>query len=237
MTGRELTEAPGAPARALSPQRVRAPVAEWGARATAWTRAALRDLLYSFAVTAWSVAGFTILVTGVAVTSSLLVLVAGVFVWIGFVHVLRWTTWVDRSAAGWQRRERLTVVYRRPVRRGFTPNLKTLTADPQTWKEMAWLGVNSLVGFGGGLAVTTAAGLVVTYVSMPLWFWAVSHPHTEYGVTAFGPLTIDTLGEALLAPVVGFALTPLVLLLARLFAKAHARLATRMLSSQNGALR
>jgi len=37
------------------------------------------------------------------VTVSLLVLVVGVFVWIGFAYIVRWTTWVDRRLAGWQR--------------------------------------------------------------------------------------------------------------------------------------
>jgi hypothetical protein len=80
----------------------------------AWTIAALRDLVYAGAVFVWSIAAFTILVTGVSVTVSLLVLIVGVFVWIGFAYVLRWTTWVDRRLAGWQRHERIRAHYRRP---------------------------------------------------------------------------------------------------------------------------
>ena len=158
---------------------------------------------------AWSIAAFTILVTGAAVTASLLFLVVGVFVWIGFVHVLRWTTWVDRRLAGWQRHERVPAAYRRPADRGFIPYLRTLSSDPQTWKDMAWLGVTSIVGFAGGLAVITAAGLAATYVSMPLWYWAASHPRQEYGVTNLGFLTVDTLGEAGIAAAIGLAAHPL----------------------------
>ena len=138
-------------------------------RIRAWTRAALRDVLCCVAVFAWSIAGFTILVTGAAVTGSLLFLVVGVFVWIGFVHVLRWTTSVDRKLASWQRHERVPAAYRRPAARGFMAYLKTLPLDPQTWKDMAWLGVNSILGFAGRLAVTTVGGLAASYVSMPLW--------------------------------------------------------------------
>jgi hypothetical protein len=47
----------------------------------------------------WSVVGFTILVTGVSVTASLLFLVIGVLVGIGCAYVVRWTTWVDRRLA------------------------------------------------------------------------------------------------------------------------------------------
>jgi len=199
-------------------------------RIRAWTGSALRDVVYCGAVLAWSIAGFTILVTGAAVTASLLFLVVGVFVWICFVHVLRWTTWIDRRLAGWQRHERVPAAYRRPTDRGFIPYLQTLSADPQTWKDMAWLGVTSIVGFAGGLAVITAAGLAATYVSMPLWYWAASHPHQEYGVTNLGFRTVDTLPEAGLAAAIGLVLIPVVLLLARWCAATHAGLAVRMLA-------
>jgi Putative sensor len=198
-------------------------------RVRAWTRSSLRDLVYAGAVGVWSVVGFTVLVTGVSVTSSLLVLVVGVFVWIGFAHVLRWMTLVDRALAGWRRQERVPAVYRRPGARGLTPYLKTLSSDPQTWRDLAWLGVTSIVGFASGLVVITAAGLAVTYVSMPLWYWAISDPRTEYGVTNLGLFTVDTLREAGFATAIGLAIIPLVLLLARWCAATHAGLAVRLL--------
>jgi hypothetical protein len=199
------------------------------ARTRAWTLQSLRDVGYSGAVLVWSVAVFSILVSGGAGTASLLVFVVGVVVWIGFVYVARWTTWVDRRLAGWQRRERVLAVYRRPTASGFLPFVKSLTSDPQTWRDLAWMVVTSVVGFAGGLAVVTAASLAVSYVSMPLWFWAVTDPHSEYGLTNLGRFTVDTLGEALTMTAVGVALIPLVLLLARWFATAHAGLAARLL--------
>jgi hypothetical protein len=202
-------------------------------RIRAWTGSALRDVAYCGAVLVWSIAAFTILVTGAAVTASLLFLVVGVFVWIGLVHVLRWTTWVDRRLAGWQRHESVPAAYRRPTDRGFIPYLRTLSSDPQTWKDMAWLVVTSTIGFVGGLAVITLAGLAVTYVSMPLWYWAASHPQQEYGVTNLGFLTVDTLREAGIAAAIGLALIPLVLLLSRCCATAHAGLAIRILASRD----
>jgi hypothetical protein len=199
-------------------------------RVRAWTRSALRDVAYCGAVLAWSIAGFTILVTGAAVTASLLFLVVGVLVWIAFVHVLRWTTWIDRKLAGWQRNESVPAAYRRPTDRGFIPYVRTLSSDPQTWKDMAWLGLTSIIGFAGGLAVITAAGLAATYLSMPLWYWAASHPHQEYGVTNLGFLTVDTLGKAGIAAAIGLVLIPYVLLQARWCAATHVGLAVRMLA-------
>ena len=199
-------------------------------RIRAWTRSAVRDVGYCGAVLAWSIACFTVLVTGAAVTASLLFLVIGVFVWIGFVHVMRWTTRIDRRLAGWQRHERVPATYRRPTDRGFIPYLRMLSSDPQTWKDMAWLGVTSILGFAGGLAVITAAGLAATCVSMPLWYWAASHPDKEYGVTNIGLLTVDTLGDAGIAAAIGLVLIPFVLLLARWCAATHAALAVRLLA-------
>jgi hypothetical protein len=216
ITRTAVSEAPG---RATRPSRVRA-----------WIESALRDLVYAGAVFLWSIAAFAILVTGVSVTASLLVLVIGVFVWIGFAYVLRWTTWVDRRLAGWQRKDRVSAVYRRPAARGFVPLLKTVSSDPQTWKDMAWLGLTSVAGFTLGLAALTAAGIVLAYLSMPIWYWAISDPDTQYGLTNLGLFTVDTVSEALAASAIGLALAPIALLLARGAAKAHAGLAARILS-------
>jgi hypothetical protein len=177
----------------------------------------------------WSIAGFTILVSGVSVTASLLFLLVGVFVWIGFAYVLRWTTWVDRRLAGWQREEPVPAVYRRPASRGLLPLLKTVSSDRQTWRDMAWLALTSIVGFTLGLAVITFAGLVLAYVSMPAWYWAVSDPQVEYGLTNLGLFTVDTLGKALAMTAIGLGLTPVALLFARWVAAIHAGLAARLL--------
>ena len=208
--------------REVMPQSTDAQPRRW--RIRAWTRSALRDLGYCGAVLAWSIACFTVLVAGVAVTASLLFLLLGVFVWIGFVHVMRWTTRIDRRLAGWQRHERVPATYRRTTDRGFIPYLRMLSSDPQTWKDMAWLGVTSVIGFAGGLAVITAAGLSATGVSMPLWYWAASNPDNV------GFLTVDTLGDAGIAAAIGLVLIPFVLPLARWCAATHAALAVGLLA-------
>lgn len=199
-------------------------------RISAWTRSALRDLVYDAAVFLWSVVAFTVLVTGVTVTVSVLVLFIGVFVWIGFAYLVRWTTWVDRRLAGWQRGERVQAVYRRPHARGFFPLLRAVSSDSQTWKDLSWLGLTSIVGFALGLMAITAVGVVLAYVSMPIWYWAVSDPHSQYGITNLGLFTVDSLGEAFAVMGIGLVLAPIALLLTRGCATAHAALAARILS-------
>ena len=203
-------------------------------RLRAWTASSLRDVVYAGAVSLWSIAAFTILVTGVSVTASLLVLVFGVFVWVGFVRIVRWATRVDRGLAGWLRHERVPAVYRRPAAPGFVPLLRTVSSDPQTWRDMGWLGVTSIVGFTLGFAVIAAAGVVLAYLSMPIWYWAIADPHDQYGLTNLGLATVDTLGEAFAVAGIGLVLAPIVLLVARGCARWHAALAARFLGPPPG---
>src|SRR5215207_4754297 len=63
------------------------------------------------------------------------------------------------------------------------------------------------------------------------WYWTVSHPPSQYGVTNLGVITVDTLGEAVITAAFGLVLIPLVLLLARWCATTHAGLAVRLLAS------
>ena len=200
-----------------------------GARLRKWTATSLRDLVYCGAVFLWSIVAFTVVVTGVSVTLSLLILIIGVFVWVGFVYVLRWMTRVDRGLAGWQRGERVGVVYRRPDEKGFVPLLKTVTADPQTWRDMGWLALTSIVGFTLGLIAVTVAGFALAYVTLPIWYWALTDPGGEYGLANLGLFTVDTLGEAFAAAAIGLVLIPVALLIARGCASAHAALAARVL--------
>jgi hypothetical protein len=86
-----------------------------------------------------------------------------------------------------------------------------------------------------GLAVITAGAIVLAYLSMPIWYWAISDPHAQYGLTNLGLFTVDTLGEAFALTAIGLALAPLALLLARGCAGLHAGLAARLLGPSPGA--
>lgn len=195
----------------------------------AWATSGLRDIGYAAATLAWSIVGFTVLVTGVSVTFSLLILVIGLPVWVGFAHIVRWTTRVDRRLAGWQRGQPVRASYRRPAADGFGPALRALRTDPQTWRDLAWLALASIVGFTLSLVVITTAGVVLTWVSLPAWYWAVSDPSAHYWLTNLGPIIVDTPGEAVAVSGVGLALIPLVLRLATWAAAVHTGLAERIL--------
>jgi hypothetical protein len=65
---------------------------------------------------------------------------------------------------------------------------------------------------------------------MPIWYWAISDPEGQYGLTNLGLFTVDTLGGAMAVIGIGLVLAPLALLVARGCATAHAALAARVLS-------
>jgi hypothetical protein len=199
--------------------------------ATKYLQQSARDLTYTSAVLAWSIVGFNVWVAGVSVTASVLVLVVGVFVWMGFAYLMRATTSVDRRLAGWIRHEPVDVEYR-ASRPGVLARLRTITTDPQTWREFGWMALNSVVGFVLGILVLTALGIALAYVTLPVWYWAISNPADQYGLTNVGLFTVDTLGEAFAMMAAGLALIPLVMLIARGAAAGHSALAARVLTTR-----
>src|SRR5215207_8825016 len=48
--------------------------------------------------------------------------------------------------------------------------------------------LTSIAGFTLQLAAITAAGVVIAYVSMAIWYWRSRIPHAQYGRTDLGLL-------------------------------------------------
>ncbi len=184
-----------------------------------------RDLLYLLAILATSILAFCVWVTALSLVLSLLVFVVGVFVWLGSVYVFRWTTWLDRRLAGWERREPIAAVYRQPREPGVMALLRTVTADPQTWKELGWLVLNSVLGFIFAVVSLSVTVLAVAYVLMPAWWWAIPDPSTQYGTLELGLFTVESTGQALIATGIGLVLLPVAWWLNRGAVAGHAALA------------
>jgi hypothetical protein len=128
-----------------------------------------------------SIVAFCLWVTCLSVTLSLLVFVVGAFVWLGSAYAFRWTTWIDRRLAGWIRGEQVGAVYRRPESRGVLELLRCVTTDPQTWKDLGWLVLHSVVGFALSLCALVVTTVVLAEVLMPAWWWAIPNPASSMG--------------------------------------------------------
>jgi signal transduction histidine kinase len=189
-----------------------------------------RDLGYIGAMLGSSILAFCVWVTCLTVTVSLLIFIVGAFVWLGSVYAFRWTTWIDRRLAGWIRRERVAAVYRRPESRSILELLRCVTTDPQTWKDLAWLVLHSVVGFALSIAALAATVTVVGYILMPAWWWAIPDPGSQYGTTELGLFTVESTGTAFITTGIGLVLAPLALLLNRGVVLLHSALAVRILA-------
>ena len=189
-----------------------------------------RDIAYLGAVFLWSILGFSLWVTGVSVTASLLVLVVGLPAWVAFAYLMRWTTRVDRRLAGWLRGTPVEATYAGRREPGFLALVRTITRDPQTWRDLGWLVVGSLVGLALSSATLAMLGVTLQYLTSPLWSWAINDPEAHYGLTNLVLFTNDTLVEAFAVAGIGLLLAPITLLLAHACATTHAALATRLLS-------
>jgi signal transduction histidine kinase len=190
-----------------------------------------RDIAYLLAAFCMSIVGFVVWVTGMSVTLSLLVLIVGVFVWLGTAYAFRYTVTIDRYLAGWVRRRRVTGVYRKPPTRGVWARIKSVTTDPQTWKDFGWLVGNSAIGFAFSLAALTATAFVIGYITMPLWWWAIDDPHKQYGTLNLGLYTVTSTGRAFVTSALGLVLLPVALLINRGVTAGHSALAARILGA------
>jgi len=188
-----------------------------------------RDLLYLLAVLSMSIIEFVVWVTGVSITASLLILVIGLLVWLGAAYAFRGTASIDRRLAGWLRGEPLPGVYRSPESKGILVRVRTVTVDPQTWKDFAWSVLNSIGGFVLALFGISVTVLVIGWITMPLWWWAIPDPHHQYGTLNFGLYTVNSLGWAFVTTAIGLLVAPLALAINHWLAVGHAALAVRIL--------
>lgn len=180
-------------------------------------------------VLAASIVEFVVWVTGVSVTASLLVLVIGLLVWLVTICVFRIAADVDRRTAGWYRRRPIRGDYRTSYDPGFLTRVRVVSTDPRTWKDLGWLVVNSTVGFVLATAAITFTAVVISYIAMPLWWWAINDPSKQYGTLNLGIYTVTSTGWALVTTGIGLVLLPVAALLNRAAAAGHAGLAARLL--------
>ena len=99
-----------------------------------------------------------------------------------------------------------------------------MALDPQTWRDLGWLGGQTVLG---PLAFTAVAGLwggPLFLLTLPTWSWAVDR-------FPLGLLTVTNERDALLAALVGLLLLPVAARLVRLLGAGTARAAETALGA------
>jgi hypothetical protein len=188
-----------------------------------------RDAGYVLAMLVQSIAGFWVLAACVMATAILLPTVVGVLVGVASAYILRGLTNVDRRLAGWYLERPVRGRYRRPSDPGVIALVKTVGRDPRTWKDTGWVLGNSVAGLALGTVALVVTSLTISYITTPLWWWAVPHPHENYAVLNLGIYTVTSTGLALVTTAIGLALAPVAIALNRRIASGHARAARRAL--------
>ena len=188
----------------------------------AWIRRVGRDTLYLTIALVTSVLAFAVWVAGLSVSLSLALFIVGLPVILLTAIAFRWTVELDRRNAA--------LVFGRPVPARYRdhrgPLLTRLSAtlrDPQTWKDLLWLVLHSVLGFGFGVAAVTLVTSTLGTAALPLWYWSVP------GGVEFGLWSVDTLPEALATALLAIPMAAITVPLLRVMAVAHGRLAAWLL--------
>ena len=146
-----------------------------------------RDFAYLTIGLATSILAFCVWVTGVTVALSFAILIVGIPVAIAAFWAFRLTVELDRRNAALVLGSRIRGSYREPQTRGWLERLRVTLSDPQSWRDLAWLIVHSILGFAFGVAIISLAGLTLAYLSLPAWEWALPE-----GERVGAPWTIDS---------------------------------------------
>jgi hypothetical protein len=182
-----------------------------------------REAAYLTAGLLTSVLAFTVWVTAVTVSLTLALFVVGLPVMLASAVVFRWTAELDRHNA--------SLFLGRAVRGRYLDHradtllgrLAATFRDPQTWRDLSWLTVHSIVGFAFGTIAVTAVATVLGLAVLPAWSWALPD-----GVQ-FGLWTADTLPLAFASAFLAIPLAAITVVALRWMAWTEALLAASLL--------
>ena len=182
-----------------------------------------RDTAYLTLGLLTSVLAFGVWVAALTVSLTFAILIIGLPIMIGSAFLFRWTAELDRQNAALVFGRPVRGVYRNHRRPTLWGRLKATLADPQVWRDLAWLIVHSVVGFAFGVLAVTLVITTLGIATLPLWYWPISE-----GVH-FGLWTVDTLPEALGSALLALPAAVITVVVLRGLARFHASLAVEFL--------
>jgi Putative sensor len=206
-------------------------VAAPGARATLARvlRRAGIDTLYLTIGLATSIVAFGVAVTGVIASVTTAAFIIGLPVILLSAIAFRWVADLDRRNAALVLGRQLRGRYHDKRGQRFLQRLSTTLRDGQTWRDLAWLAIHSVLGFGFGCAAVAAVAEVIGTALLPAWYWALPDGAN------WGIWKVDSLGEAFLAAPVAIPLGAIAVALLRGMALGHAKLAEALLDAHGEA--
>ena len=183
------------------------------------------DALYVLLGLVASIVAFTVWVTAVSLSISLIILIIGLPIVLLSFALFRAMCNVERYRVALVFGEPVGSSYR-PVPRGsrFGQRLRIVSTDPQTWKDTAYLLVLSIVGLAWGTIWLVLWGYALGSITLPAWWWALPDDATYLW------FHVDTWQEYAVAVVIGLVLIPVSLYVQRGLALSQAHIARWMLA-------
>lgn len=179
----------------------RSPARRPGSLLVQWAR----DFAFHCVGLLTSILGFTLWVTGVAVSVSLAITVLGLIATLASFYAFRWFARLERHRAELVLGDPIPARYRRaPAGSGWFARLRVAARDPATWKDFAWTGICGVLGFTISTIVVVVWGVVLGLVTLPAWYWALPDPGWNTGL-----FYVDTLPIAFAMAGLGLVLIPI----------------------------
>ncbi|MEU4743781.1 sensor histidine kinase [Actinosynnema sp. NPDC023658] len=153
----------------------------------------------------------------------LILVTIGVPLLLLFTALARRYTGFFRRWAGRVLESEIPAPYRVPANRGPMTRVRTVATDPATWRDLAFLPVNAIVGIlCGVLPVGLLANGLLGFVVPLIWL--------DHGLVEYGLLSYDTPGNFVLAPLLGLAFLVLAWWAIPRAARLHAKVARWLLA-------
>ncbi len=167
---------------------------------------------------------FGVWIAGVTTSLTLVLLIVGLPIVLATFAVFRALADLERRRAALVLGAPIASVYRPRPAGGILPRLHAALGDPQSWKDLLYLGLHGIVGFTWGIVWLTLWAYAIGSLTMPAWWWALPDD-AEYLW-----FTIGSLEESFVALAIGAVGVPLALLAQRPLALSQAYLARWLLA-------
>ncbi len=178
-----------------------------------------RDTLYLIASFPMGVLAFTLLVAGWSTAISLLITFVGIPLALLTIFVTRGIAWVERARVGVVTgdavpgRYRVALPFRRQdwrSLRGVWEWTKSITLDPQTWRDTGYELLLFPLGLAGFTVAVTGWSTSLALITTPLWWWIPHNTHwfdlglftVHSWATAFAAIALGLLALAVTAALV-----------------------------------
>jgi signal transduction histidine kinase len=200
--------------------------AGFGERLAGLARRAGLDLAYLSIGGLTAILAFCVWVTAASVVISLIIFIIGLPLYLLSVIAFRWTAELDRRNAALLLGRPLRATYTDHRGESFLARLGSTSRDRQTWKDLSWLVVHSVLGFTFAVVAVSLVASVIAFFTMPLWYWSIP------GGVDWGLWNVDSLPLALLATVLAFPLAAVTFFVDHWMAKGELWLAVRLLDGE-----